>query len=67
MNQYVPVRLTTSKYNLLWFSKDLKKGAKERNVSIGKQTDLEIQKTGKHFATSGKTCTNTFVLLGNPK
>ena len=39
------------------------KCAKERNDYIRKQKYLEIQKTGKSFVTSGKTCTNTFVLL----
>ena len=63
MKHYVPVRLTTSRYNLPWFNKDLKKCAKERNDYIRKQNYLEIQKTGKSFVTSGKTCTNT--ALGN--
>jgi hypothetical protein len=47
MKHYVPVRLTTSRYNLPWFNKDLNKCAKERNDYIRKQKYLEIQKTGK--------------------
>ena len=66
MNQYVPCRLTTSRFNLPWFSKDLKKMCKKRNDYIRKQKDPEIQKTGKSSVTSGKTCTNTFVLLDCP-
>ena len=66
MNQYVPLRLRTFRHNLPWFSKDFKKIAKERNDYIRMQNDLEIQKTGKSFVTSGKTCTNTFVLLDCP-
>ena len=37
MNQYVPCRLTTSRVNLSWFSKDLNKCAKDRSDFIKKQ------------------------------
>ena len=47
------ISLTTSRYNLPWFRKDLKQYAKERNDYIRKQNDLEIQKTGKSFVTPG--------------
>ena len=66
MKHYVPVRLTTSRYNLPWLNKDLKKICKRKKRLYKKAKISRNPEDWQDFGTSGKTCTNTFVLLDCP-